>query len=118
MAPPIAPSITDTQQSITTAIWLGFFLGKARVMTFSLPTWANPSCNNMPALSAMYGAGTRLIGLDYLLPLPPGVHYAAAGAIADYQCKGSITLDQGTAMAAAYGVGGGMAMSYVLGFLR
>ena len=78
-------------------------------------TWNSygPSCDRANQLAFMYGAGVRLVGLDRLLPLPPAVHYAVAGAAADYQCRGQ-QLDQQKAMATGLGVAGGMVVAYFI----
>ena len=63
-----------------------------------------------------FGAGVvrRMTNTDTLLPLPPIVHYAAAGAAADYYCKGSVQPDSVTAMAAATALAGGFLVGAVL----
>ena len=83
-----------------------------------LPTWAQPSCANMPALSFTYGAVSAGVGLDRLfmgLGAPPGVHWALAGGVADYQCRSKFTADQQLAMNMAYGYGGGFVASMLFG---
>ena len=83
-----------------------------------LPTWAQPSCKNMRALSATYGAVTHVIGLDRLfvgLGAPPALHWALGGAAADYQCRGGPVFDQEYAMNMATGYAGGVVAAILTG---
>lgn len=84
-------------------------------MTEILPAWANPSCSNMPAAAFASGAAVSAFGLDTIftpsLGAPPAVHWALGGVGACYYCKGSYYPDKETAMAAAYGYLGGMAVT-------
>jgi hypothetical protein len=76
-----------------------------------------PKCGWMR--SAGYGALTSVIGVDRLLGgfgAPPAVHWALAGAAADYQCRNyKFTPDKEYAMNMAYGYGGGFVASMLLG---
>ena len=86
--------------------------------TTVLPTWAQPSCANISALSFVSGATISATGLDRLFSgfgAPPAVHWALGGVGADYYCKGAIAPDQSTAMALAAGYGGGFVATMLLG---
>ena len=83
-----------------------------------LPEWAKPSCAQLPALSFTYGALTAATGLDRLFggfQAGPGVHWALAGGLADYQCKKVFVADQQLAMCMAAGFVGGAVAKTILG---
>jgi hypothetical protein len=86
-------------------------------MTVSLPAWMVPSCDQVPALAAAYGALSRLTWLDMVfqpLGAPPIVHWGLSGGLANYQCKGVITADKDMAMAMFWGFAGGGAVHAML----
>ena len=78
-----------------------------------------PSCAmNRPAMAAAFGAGSSVLGVDQFFVrfgAPPLVHWALAGAGADYYCRGGPVFDRDYAMNMAYGVGGGLAAAMILG---
>lgn len=74
-----------------------------------LPNWAQPSCDQIPALAFTYGGVAALTRFDTVFPAPMAVHWGLAGALANYQCKGVVVADRDMAMAAAMGYVGGMA---------
>lgn len=74
-----------------------------------------PSCDNMMYYSMAFGALSNLVMIDQLLPAPPAIHWAAAGAAADYSCRGGPVFDKEYAMNMAYGYGGGFVMSMITG---
>ena len=88
-------------------------------MTLPAMLTTKPSCaTNRAGLAAAYGAISSVTGLDRLFQgfgAPPLVHWALAGAAADYQCRGGPVFDQDYAMNMAYGAGGGLAVSFLLG---
>lgn len=86
------------------------------MLTDVLPAWAQPSCRNLPALSFFYGGLSHAVGLDnvFVRDAQP-LHWALAGGLADYQCKGQMVMDQQLAMNMAAGYGGGMIASVLLG---
>lgn len=69
-------------------------------------------CNNSQMFAAGSGFGVAYLQLDRVLPLPPEVHWTAAGIASVYLCKqgtGDFSLtSQDTMMAAALGFAGGM----------
>ena len=82
-------------------------------------TSLTPSCENH-TMSVTYGAIAAVTGLDRLfagLGVPSGVHWALAGAGADYQCRGSFQADQRFAMCTAGGYAGGMLASRLLSMM-
>ena len=87
-------------------------------MTYGLPEWATPSCANLNTMSFVSGAVINITGLDNLFTsfgAPPGVHWALGGVASDYYCKGAISPDKDTAMAAAAAYGGGFVAAMMLG---
>ncbi len=55
-----------------------------------LPAWAQPSCDNRRAYSALFGGVSAVTGLDQMFHpmVPPTVHWAIAGGLADASCSG------------------------------
>jgi hypothetical protein len=73
-------------------------------------TISMPDCNSPHTLSAAAGGVTALLGLDRALPLPPGVHYMAAGLLSKSYCTGWAmpSADRETAMCVAAAVASGI----------
>lgn len=87
-------------------------------MTGSLPAWMVPSCDQVPALAAAYGALSRLTWVDTVFGYfgaPPIAHWGLSGGLANYQCKGVMMADKDMAMAMFWGVAGGGAVHALLG---
>ena len=72
------------------------------------------SCTN-PYYSAVLGATTAVTGFDRLFPVPPGIHWALAGAGGHYYCTRQT--DSNMAMGAFYGWAGGFGASALLSML-
>ncbi len=72
-------------------------------------------CSQKRVSAAAAGALTAYMGFDRILPFPPAVHYAAAGAGVHLACtNGDITGTQEIAICAGLGYAG----AYALAMLR
>ena len=71
-------------------------------------------CANQRYMAGAAGFVTAITGLDRLLPLPPVVHYAVAGAATDAYCQGTVELNQQLAMCAVGGIIGGVVGSFLV----
>lgn len=93
---------------------LDFFLATWVTMpahTTILPSWAQPTCQNIPAFAFFTGATSSVFGLDRVfvrVGAPPAVHWMLGGVGAEYYCKGTVSADRSTATAAAMGYIGGV----------
>jgi hypothetical protein len=74
-------------------------------------------CQQKRLTSILAGGFIAAYGYDTMLPLPRAAHYAAAGLLVDVTCRGPDILSgsQEVVMSAAYGVGGAVAASLMLG---
>ena len=81
-----------------------------------LPAWAQPSCDNRRAYSALFGAVSAVTGLDRMFPAPPMVHWAIAGGLADASCSGFTMpeIDEKLFECSIFGMLGGMGARLLL----
>ena len=102
----------------TLDFFLATFVTSVMIHTTILPSSLQPSCANQHALSFASGAAVAATGLDRLFTgfgAPPAVHWALAGAAADYYCKQVFAPDANTAMCLASGYAGGFVATMLLG---
>ena len=74
-------------------------------------------CQQKRSASVAAGAATAYLGFDRVLPLPPMVHYAAAGLAVDALCRGGDILNP--TAESAYSLGFGIVGAFISGhFLK
>lgn len=74
-------------------------------------------CQQKRITSAIAGAAVAMYGYDQMFPLPRMAHYAVAGALVDFTCRGSdVRLGSTELMySGAYGIAGAAALGLVMG---